>query len=65
MEPHNMTELDAMRWIQNQPGLTMRVGKNKHITLTNGVNVYAEGIGMLGAVIRMQQILKQMRDNEA
>ena len=58
-----MTELDATRWVQDQPGLKLVVGKDREITITNGVTVEVKAIGILAAVIEIQKILKTMTDN--
>ena len=60
-----MTELEAARWIQDQPGLIILIGKDRKITLKDGCSVEATGIGLLNTVMIMQSILKQMRENDA
>lgn len=53
-------ELDASRWIQNQPGLKIEIGKNGAVVITNGVTVYAEEIGFVRSVAKTHEILKSM-----
>ena len=53
-------ELQASRWIQNQPGLKIEIGKNGAVVITNGVTVYAEEIGFVRSVAKTREILKTM-----
>lgn len=57
-----MTELEALRWVQDQPGLKMLVGKDRRITLTNGQTVEISGNGLLDTVVKLQNVLRIMRD---
>lgn len=53
-------ELEAARWIQNQPGLKIEIGKNGAVVITNGVTVYAEEVGFVRSVEKTRNILKTM-----
>ena len=53
-------ELQASRWIQNQPGLKIEIGNNGTVVITNGVTVYAEEIGFVRSVAKTREILKTM-----
>ena len=58
-----MNELDACRWLEKQVGLKMLVGKDRKITLTDGMSVEISGVGMLGAVVNLTKTLRELQDN--
>lgn len=60
-----MTETDAARWVERQPGLKLMVGKDRAITLTDGQTIEVTGRGMLAAVTKAQRVLRTMQAKEA
>jgi len=58
-----VTEIDAYRWLENQTGLQILIGKDRHITLTDGMTVEIVGIGILDAVSNLMGILRELEDN--
>lgn len=59
-----MTEQQAMNWIETCPGLSVIVGKNRAVTLTDGSTVEVEGIGIVDAVNKLQEVLLIMRNKK-
>ncbi len=58
-----MNELDACRWLEKQTGLKLLVGKDRKITLTDGMSVEISGVGILGAVVNLTRTLQELEDN--
>jgi hypothetical protein len=58
-----MSELEAARWLEQQAGARIDIGENGQITITDGCSVKVTGTGFLDAVIQMQSVLSQMRDD--
>ena len=57
-----MNTTQAVEWIENTPGLVLIVGKKQEITITNGMTVRVTGTTIVGTVIELQDVLKQMRE---
>ena len=53
-----MNQLEALKWLEQQDGLHVIVGKDKHVTLTDGMSVEISGTGLLDAVVKLQKTLK-------
>ena len=56
--PGEKRELEAARWIQNQPRLKVLIGDYGRVTLTNGVTVEVTGIGFVDVVRKVKDVLK-------
>jgi len=59
-----MNELEALRWVLNQPGLMMVVGKNGTVCLTYGHCFEITATGIVDAVIELQKA-QTTKDNVA
>lgn len=59
-----MNELSALKWLQNQSGLKVLIGKNRQITITDGFTVEITGNGFLDTVVKLQKTLREMKQNE-
>ena len=59
-----MNELTALKWLQNQSGLKVLIGKDQQITITDGFTVEITGKGFLDTVVKLQKTLWEMRQNE-
>ena len=55
-----MTELQAARWLEKQPGMVMTVQKDGRMALFMEGRLFVKGKGILGAVIAAKKIF----DNE-
>ena len=56
-----MNELTALKWLERQKGLIVFIGDDRGITLTDGFNVEISGVGFLDAVVKLQKVLKDMK----
>ena len=54
-----MSELEALRWLQKQPGMVMTVYKDGRIALFLEARLFTKGQGILGAVIAAKKILDE------
>lgn len=55
-----MNELSALKWLQDQSGLKVLIGKNKQITITDGFTVEITGTGFLDTLVKLQKTLRDM-----
>jgi hypothetical protein len=55
-----VNELSALKWLQDQSGLKVLIGKNKQITITDGFTVEITGTGFLDTVVKLQKTLRDM-----
>ncbi len=60
-----MNMIRAVWWLQTQPGIKITIGKDRRVTITDGVNVEATAIGLIRCVSKVQKILKQINDAPA
>ena len=58
-----MTELEALRWLQNTPGLRIYIGHDRRVTLFAEHQIEITGDGLLDAVIKLQDVLKTRDEN--
>lgn len=59
-----MQKHEAINWVENAAGLTMLVGKDQQITLTDGCTFEVYGTGIVDAVGRLQETLKAKHAQE-
>jgi hypothetical protein len=59
-----MNQLDALRWLEKQAGLKIIIGKDKHVTLTDGMTVETSDVGILNTVVKLQKIIKGIQNGE-
>ena len=52
-----MSELEALRWLQKQPGIVMTVYRDGRVALFLEGRLFTKGQGILGAVIAAKDIL--------
>lgn len=57
-----MNELSALKWLQNQSGLKVLIGKDQQITITDGFTVEITGTGFLDTVVKLQKTLREMEN---
>jgi hypothetical protein len=55
-----VNELSALKWLQDQSGLKVLIGKNKQITITDGFTVEITGTGFLDTLVKLQKTLRDM-----
>lgn len=59
---NHMNELSALKWLQNQSGLKVLIGKDQQITITDGFTVEITGTGFLDTVVKLQKTLREMEN---
>lgn len=57
-----MNTIRAVWWLQKQPGVKINIGKNRQVTISDGVNVEATATGLIRCINKVQRILKQLQD---
>ncbi len=59
-----MNATEALNWLDNAHGLTVTIDKKQQVMIHNGVTVKVTATGIVNAVVELQDVLKQMRENQ-
>lgn len=59
-----MNIIRAVWWLQTQPGIKITIGKNRQVTITDGVNVEATATGLIRCVNNVQKILQELNNEK-